>query len=81
MREAREKRKQVERMAEGVLPDEMEARISELARNQSSQEVARLMDEIREQVPAQLLDELKAKVEEEFRDSDDDEGEESGVSE
>ncbi|MFM8791927.1 MAG: VWA domain-containing protein [Solirubrobacterales bacterium] len=75
MREAREKRKQVERMAEGDLPDEMAARIAELAREQSSREVARLMDEIREQVPAQLLDELKAKVEEEFRDSDDDEGE------
>ena len=78
MREAREKRKLVEKMAEGDLPAEMEARIAELAREQASREVARLMDEIREQVPAQLLNELKAKVEEEFRDSGDDDGDERG---
>ncbi|MGA1213286.1 MAG: VWA domain-containing protein [Solirubrobacterales bacterium] len=77
MRAARERRERVDRMAEGDLPPEMEARIAELAREQSSQEVARLMEEIREQVPAQLLAELKAKVEEQFRDQgDDEEGEE-----
>ena len=81
MREAREKRKMVERMAEGDIPPEMEARIAELAREQASQEVARLMEEIREQVPAQLLAELKAKVEEEFRDlSNEDEREDEGGS-
>ena len=82
MRVARERREQVERMARGELPAEMEARISELACEQASREVARLMEEIREQVPAQLLAELKAKVEEHFAEENEDDGDdETGVSE
>ena len=82
MRAARERRERVDRMAEGDLPPEMEARITELACEQASGEVGRLMEEIREQVPAQLLAELKAKVEEHFEEGGEDDGDdETGVSE
>ena len=74
---ARRRRERSRMLADGELPPELEEKVIELVREQTSKETARILDEIRTEVPAQILEELKKKVDEDMNhldDEDDDDG-------
>jgi hypothetical protein len=75
--EARRRRERSRMLAAGELPPELEEKVMEMVREQTSKETARILDEIRTEVPEQILAELRKKVEEGLNDldEDDDEGE------
>jgi hypothetical protein len=75
--EARRRRERSRMLAAGELPPELEEKVMEMVREQASKETARILDEMRTEVPDQILAELKKKVEEGLNelDDDDDEGE------
>ena len=72
---ARRRRERSRMLADGELPPELEEKVIEMVREQTSKETARILDEIRTEVPAQLLEELKKKVDENLDDLDDEDEE------
>ena len=78
--EARQRRERSLMLASGELPADLEEKIAEMVRDQASKETARILDELRNDVPAQILKELEKKVEEGLdRLDDDDDDEEDAI--
>lgn len=74
---ARRRRERSRMLAAGELPPDLEEKVMEMVREQTSKETARILDEIRTQVPAEILEELKKSVQENMeRLDDEDDGDE-----
>ena len=76
---ARRRRERSRLLADGELPADLEEKVMEMVREQTSKETARILDEIRTQVPAEILEELKKSVQENMDRLDDEDDEDEGV--
>ena len=76
---ARRRRERSRMLAEGELPPDLEEKVIEMVREQTSKETARILDEIRTQVPGEILEELKKSVQENMERLEDEDDEDEGV--